>query len=203
VEKARRMGANMIKLLVYYHPQAPTAGEIETFVAQVGAESLKYDLPLMLEPLSYSLDGGPLSDDEKRWVVIETARRLTAIPGVDVLKAEFPLTAQNKDEVMWREALEALHTASAVPWILLSAAVDFETYLRQVALACHCGASGIAVGRAVWQEAVSMDARARNDFLQAVARERLERLAALCYALGQPWTNYFGGDAPFDWYKTY
>ena len=203
VEKARRMGANMIKLLVYYHPQAPTAGEIEAFVAQVGAESLKYDLPLMLEPLSYSLDGAPLSDEEKHWVVVETARRLTVIPGVDVLKAEFPLIAQNKDEGMWREGLEALHAASAVPWILLSAAVDFETYLRQVTLACQCGASGIAVGRAVWQEAVGLDAEARNNFLQAVARERLERLAALCYALGQPWTNYFEADAPFDWYKTY
>src|SRR5690606_25397315 len=118
-------------------------------------------------------------------------------------KAEFPLTAQNKDEGMWREGLEALHAASAVPWILLSAAVDFETYLRQVTLACQCGASGIAVGRAVWQEAVGLDAEARNNFLQAVARERLERLAALCYALGQPWTNYFEADAPFDWYKTY
>src|SRR5688572_30717188 len=29
VEKARRMGASAIKLLVYYHPDAPTAPEIE------------------------------------------------------------------------------------------------------------------------------------------------------------------------------
>lgn len=203
VEKARRMGANMIKLLVYYHPQAPTAAEIEAFVAQVGAESLQYDLPLMLEPLSYSLNGEPLRDDEKRWVVVETARRLSPIPGVDVFKAEFPLTSQNRDERMWAEALEALHVASAVPWILLSAAVDFDTYLRQVTMACQSGASGIAVGRAVWQEAVRPSGVERNTFLRTVARDRLERLSALCYALGQPWTNYFGGSAPFDWYKTY
>lgn len=203
VEKARRMGANMIKLLVYYHPQAPTAGEIEAFVAQVGEESLKYDLPLMLEPLSYPLQGTALSDEEKRWVVVETARRLSPIPGVDVLKAEFPLTAHNQDEQVWREALEELHAASAVPWILLSAAVSFETYLRQVTLACQSGASGIAVGRAVWQEAVGMKPTARGTFLHTVARERLERLAALCYALARPWTEIFTCEAPLDWYKTY
>jgi tagatose-1,6-bisphosphate aldolase len=35
VEKAKRMGANAIKLLVYYHPDLPTAGDIEVFVKQV------------------------------------------------------------------------------------------------------------------------------------------------------------------------
>lgn len=203
VEKAQRMGANMIKLLVYYHPQSPTAREIEAFVAQVGEESLRYDLPLMLEPLSYSLQGVTLSDEEKRWVVIETARRLSVIPGVDVLKAEFPLTAHNQDEKMWREVLAELHAASAVPWILLSATVSFETYLRQVTLACQSGASGIAVGRAVWQEAANLDSAARSEFLRTVARERLKRLAALCYALARPWTEVFSGEASFDWYKTY
>lgn len=203
VEKARRMGANMIKVLVYYHPNSSTAREIEAFLATVGGESLKYDIPLMLEPLSYSLTETPLSDEEKSWVVIETASRLSAIPGVDVLKAEFPLTTQNKDENSWREALKALNTASRVPWILLSAAVDYETYLRQVILACLCGASGIAVGRAVWQEAVSLDDSSRNTFLITVARKRLEQLSALCYALGKRWTDYFETEAPLSWYKSY
>jgi tagatose-1,6-bisphosphate aldolase len=203
VEKAKRMGANMIKLLVYYHPEGPTAKEIEALVTQVGAESLEHDIPLMVEPLSYSIEGGSLGDDEKKWVVIETARRLSSIPGVDVLKTEFPLTGENKDEDIWKESLDALHRASTVPWIMLSAAVDFETYLRQVTLACQHGASGIAVGRAVWQEAINLSGNERNTFLRTVARKRLKRLAAVCYALGQPWSNYFESSVEFNWYKQY
>src|SRR5689334_10962590 len=56
VEKAKRMGASAVKLLVYYHPDSSTAGEIEAFVKQVADDCEKHDLLLMLEPLLYSLD---------------------------------------------------------------------------------------------------------------------------------------------------
>ena len=36
VEKAKRMGASAIKLLVYYHPDSSTAGEIEDFIQDCG-----------------------------------------------------------------------------------------------------------------------------------------------------------------------
>jgi tagatose-1,6-bisphosphate aldolase len=202
VEKAKRMGASMIKLLVYYHPDSPTATEAEAFTAQIAADCLKSDLGLMLEPLSYSLTDQKLTSDEKRYVVIETARRLTPIPGVDVLKAEFPLPADSP-EPEWPSACAELSAASVTPWILLSAAVSFETYQRQIIAACQAGASGIAVGRAVWQEAVLMNGQARLDFLRTTAKERLTRLNALCTALAKPVTDFYAADAPFDWYKTY
>lgn len=202
VEKAKRMGASMIKLLVYYHPDSPTAAEAEAFTAQIAAECLKYDLGLMLEPLSYSLSEAKLSSDEKRYVVVETARRLTPIPGVDVLKAEFPL-ASDSPESDWSAACADLNAASRAPWIVLSAAVSFDLYLKQVIAACQAGASGIAVGRAVWQEAVHLEGQARLDFLRGPARERLQRLNALCQALAHPWMEFYAAEAPFDWYKTY
>lgn len=203
VEKAKRMGASMIKLLVYYHPDSPTAREAEDFTATIAAECLKYDLGLMLEPLSYSLSEQKLSSDEKRYVVVETARRLTPIPGVDVLKAELPLDTADNDPVRLAESCAEVSAASVTPWILLSAAVSFETYQRQIIAACQAGASGIAVGRAVWQEAVTMSGPARLDFLRTTARERLTRLNALCAALAVPATDSYSADAPFDWYKTY
>ncbi|PWH17947.1 MAG: hypothetical protein DDG60_01045 [Anaerolineae bacterium] len=202
VEKAKRMGASMIKLLVYYHPDSPTAAETEAFTAHIAAECLKYDLGLMLEPLSYSLSAAKLSSDEKRYVVVETARRLTAIPGLDVLKAEFPL-ASDSPEQDWPATCADLNAASRVPWIVLSAAVSFDLYLKQVIAACQAGASGIAVGRAVWQEAVPLEGQARLDFLRSTARERLIRLNALCQALARPYTDFYTAEAPFDWYKTY
>lgn len=202
-EKAKRMGADMVKFLVYYHPQAATSSEIEEKVAMVGEECLKHDLGLMVEPLSYSLSGETLSSDEKRDVVIETARRLTAIPGVDILKAEFPLAPTDDDASKIHSACRDLNAASQVPWIILSAAVGFDTYLRQVEIACEEGASGAAVGRAVWKEAITMPYAERVAFLKTEAKDRLARVTALCYAVGRPFTETFGADAPLDWYHTY
>ncbi len=203
VEKAKRMGASMIKLLVYYHPDSPTAPEIEAFTQQVAEECQQYDLGIMLEPLSYSLDGGKLSSAEKRYVVVETARRLTPL-GVDILKAEFPLEVADPDQAGWAAACAEVSAASCIPWILLSAAVDFETYLRQVTVACHAGASGIAVGRAVWKEAVEMPPAARAAFLGEIARPRLARLTALCAALAKPWTDFYPApQVEGRWYMEY
>lgn len=203
VEKAKRMGASAIKLLVYYHPDSPTAKEIEDFTSKIAEDCTKHDLVLMLEPLSYSLDESKkLSSEEKRYVVVESARRLTAL-NVDILKAEFPLDLNEIDESKWMDACKEISSASTVPWILLSAAVEYETFLQQVTVACNAGASGIAVGRAVWKEAVHMMGDDRLEFLRTVARQRISRLTSLCHALAKPYTDFFQTEAPFDWYKTY
>ena len=203
VEKAKRMGASAIKLLVYYHPDSVTAQEIEDFTSTIAEDCKKHDLVLMLEPLSYALaENKKLTSDEKRYVVVETARRLTQL-NVDLLKAEFPLDLQDRDEGKWLEACREISSASITPWILLSAAVDYETFLRQVTVACNAGASGIAVGRAVWKEAVAMAGDERIQFLRTTARDRMSRLTSLCHALAKPYTDFYTAEAPFDWYKTY
>ncbi len=193
VAKARRLGASAVKLLVYYHPDGEMAGEIEAFVKQVADDCQEQDIPLFLEPLSYSIhpDRAKLAPEERRRVVIETARRLT-VPGVDVLKAEFPLDAKAvPDEGAWAEACAELTEASAAPWVLLSASVSFETYLRQVVVACEQGASGVAAGRAVWQEAVQLVGAGRERFLRTTAYERMARLSSVCDALARPWQACF------------
>jgi tagatose-1,6-bisphosphate aldolase len=204
IEKAKRMGADAVKLLVFYHPDSYTAGEIEAFVKQVADDCRKYDLAIMLEPLSYTLDPAAkkLSSDEKRYVVTETARRLTPL-GVDVLKAEFPLDVSDPDETQWAAACAEITAASVTPWMLLSAAVDYEAFLRQVTVACKAGASGIAVGRAVWQEAVGLDGEARLAFLRTTGSECLGCLTVLCNELAKPVSDFYTAEAPFDWYKTY
>jgi tagatose 1,6-diphosphate aldolase len=193
----------MVKLLVYYHPDSSTAAEIEDFTLKIAADCIQYDIGLMLEPLSYSLNDNKLTSDEKMHVVVETARRLTNIPGVDILKTEFPLDEADEDEIRWALACANITQASATPWILLSAAVSFELYLRQVVTACKAGASGIAVGRAVWQEAVGLRGEERVNFLRTTARERLTRLNALCIALARPVHDFYNAQAPFDWFGTY
>jgi tagatose 1,6-diphosphate aldolase len=203
VEKAKRMGASAIKLLVYYHPDSETAFEIESFTKKIADECIKNDLVLMLEPLSYSLDETKkLSSEEKRYVVVETAKRLTR-SGADILKAEFPLDAAETDQKVWADACAEISAASTIPWILLSAAVDYEAFLQQVETSCNMGASGIAVGRAVWKEAVIMDGDERIRFLSTTARQRLSRLTSFWNALAKPYTDFYQADAPFDWYQSY
>ena len=203
VEKAKRMGASAIKLLVYYHPDSSTASEIEDFTAKIAEQCKKHDLVLMLEPLSYSLDENKkLSSDEKRYVVVETARKLTPL-NVDILKAEFPLDVNDHDESKWMDACKNISSASITPWILLSAAVEYETFLRQVIVACTAGASGVAVGRAVWKEAVMLAGDERTEFLRTTAPQRLARLTSLCHALAKSYADFYSADVPFDWYKSY
>ena len=206
VAKARRMGASAIKLLVYYHPEAPNARSMENFVKQVADDCLANDIAFFLEPLSYSPDAAKknLTSDEKRQVVIASARNLV-VPGVDVVKAEFPLEAKEQpDERIWAEACAELSAACRVPWVLLSAGVNYETYLRQVVIACQAGASGVAVGRAVWKEATALSGAARSQFLQTTARSRMSRITQLCDALAKPWTEFY---APMEvnetWYSSY
>jgi tagatose 1,6-diphosphate aldolase len=206
IAKARRMGASAVKLLVYYHPASQTAGEIEALVESVAHDCQEHDLALFVEPLSYSIDPSrkKLVGDEVRQAVVETARRLTHYP-IDVLKAEFPLDISiEKDEKVWAEACAELSAASRVPWVLLSASVDYEIFLRQVTAACEQGASGVAVGRAVWKEATKLSGGERQDFLHATALVRMQRLTALCEALAKPWIEFYTPPAlTAQWYVDY
>jgi tagatose 1,6-diphosphate aldolase len=206
VERTAKAGANGVKLLVYYHPDAANCADQEALVAEVAAQCHTWELPLFLEPLHYSLDRSVKSvvNTERRRVVIETARRLVPL-GVDVLKAEFPLNvAQSQDQVEWADACAELSDACPVPWVLLSAGVAFETYLEQVAVACDAGASGILCGRTVWKETTQLDELARMCFLQTTASERFRQLAELVSERARPYTDFYpatNGEALNGWYR--
>jgi len=203
VEKTARMGASAAKMLLYYHPQAPEAGERQRLVQKVAHECVQYDIPFFLEPLSCASDDSnkSLPPEQRREVVIETARRLVPL-GADILKAEFPVdVSAEPDENIWREACEELTDASAAPWVLLSAGVSYDIFLKQVRVACEAGASGVMAGRAVWKEAVTLDIVARNNFLRTVGYERMRRLQSLCEALGRPFTEvYDSPELSYEWY---
>jgi len=206
VAKAKRMGADAVKLLVYYHPDTGPAGKIEDLVRRTAAECATQDILFVVEPLSYSPDPdrSRLASDRKSDVVIRTAERLT-MEGVDILKAEFPLDpVEVPDEEAWFETCRELSSASPVPWVLLSAGVSFETYLRQVAVACAAGASGIAAGRAVWAESASLQGTERTAFIQGTASHRMRRLTSLCDALARPVRELLAPVEPEEgWYLDY
>jgi hypothetical protein len=132
--------------------------------------------------------------------IVRAARDLAGL-GTDVLKTEFPGDA---------EACRRLDEASPVPWVLLSAGVEFETFARQLEVACRAGASGFLGGRAVWEDGLRIaDPVDRRRWLRTVAADRMRRLHEIARRYGRPWWKKYGDTldaiAPVDaaWYRTY
>lgn len=209
-EKLRKIGANAAKILVYYNPQNQAlADELDETVGKMIDDCHQWDLPVFVEPMSYSLDENIAKDspefaEQKVEIVVETARRLALI-GTDVLKMEFPMDYKyndNPDE--WRDACQKISDAVAVPWVLLSAGVDFETFEQQLVSACEGGASGFLAGRAIWKECATMSTEDRATFLETTATERLNRLLEIAKEKATPWTAFYSVQgSTADWFETY
>jgi tagatose-1,6-bisphosphate aldolase len=163
VSQIKRLGADAVKLLLYYHPDAANAEEQERLLMAVAESCADEDIPLFLETLGYSLDPAvpDLTGEARRDVVIRTARRLTALGG-DVLKSEFPYDGSVDDRGRWTEACAELDEATSIPWAILSAGVDDVTFEAQTQVACEAGASGVLVGRSVWKESIHMEGAERD-----------------------------------------
>ena len=198
VEKIKRMGASAAKLLVYYRPDLEElASKLLNMLNMVAMECIKYDIPFLVEPLSYPI--GDESDDPARFaavkgqLVLKTAKDITALP-LDVLKAEFPADLRYKrDKHELIDLCHQLDISSQVPWVVLSAGVDFELFCQEVEIACQGGASGFLGGRAIWQEAMYIDdADERVRFLSTVAVDRLKWLNELASKYAVPWYKKLG-----------
>jgi len=215
VEKIKRMGASAVKILVYYRPDLKQlASQQLNTVNTVALECIKYDLPFLVEPKSYHI-GNEINNPQgfaslKEQLVIKTARDITALP-IDVLKAEFPADlGYKKDKPELIELCHQLDMASQVPWVILSAGVDFDLFYQQVEIASQAGASGFLGGRAIWQEAMYIDdARDRVHYLSTVGADRLKKLTEIANKYAVPWYKKLGVSAQElaqtseRWYKEY
>jgi len=215
VDKIKRMGASAVKILVYYRPDLKQlASQQLNTVNTVAMECIKYDLPFLVEPKSYPI-GNEINNPRefatlKEQLVIKTARDITTLP-IDVLKAEFPADLRHKkDKPELIELCHQLDMSSRVPWVILSAGVDFELFCQQVEIACQAGASGFLGGRAIWQEAMYIDdARERVQYLSTVGADRLKRLTEIANRYAVPWYKKLGVSAQElvqtseRWYKEY
>ena len=170
IEKAKMLGASGVKVLLFYHPGAGQAADIqEQLVTRLLVECNRFDIPMFLEPIVYSLNPNVSKNSaefaaERRTIMVETVRRLGALKP-DVLKLEFPVDCNfEKDEALWQDACAELNEASLVPWTLLSGGDSFEAFQKQLRVACQNGCSGFLVGRALWQEAVHLEATNDKSF---------------------------------------
>ena len=210
VEKAKRLGASAIKLLVLYRPDAgAVTEEQDRLIEEVIADCARHDIPLFLEPLAYAIDSRVPTDSadfaaQRRTIVIDTVRRLGAL-GPDVLKVQFPVDTQHEeDRAVWRDACQELDAASPVPWALLSAGDPYELFREQVRVACEAGASGFLAGRALWGEYVAAPAGDRPGLMTELVRPRFLELASIADETGRDWAERCRfPEIDERWYSTY
>lgn len=208
VQKIKRMGASGAKLLLYYRPDVEVAGQQRELVKKLAKDCADHDLAFIVEPVSYAVGdeakAGTFSS-VKPEIVIQTAKEITPL-GVDVLKAEFPVNMTAESDVgAMSEYCKRLSDASVSPWIILSAGVGFEDFVREVEIACKAGASGFLGGRALWQEATSMKSREeRRSFFRTTVVDRLRILTAVVDAFGSSWQKRVTPPVIVEnWYKAY
>jgi len=199
VAQIKKMGADAVKLLIYYHPDG---GELtkkqDNLTSQIARQCLEHDIAFFLEAVSYNID--PQYDknskefaDERPALITRLVKRLSALEP-DVLKIEFPVDANhNQDQNFWLETCQFISEVSSCPWTVLSAGVDFPVFEQQVTVACQAGASGFIGGRAIWKEGIPLQTAKRINWLENVAQNRLNKLNIIAEKYARPW----------DWYTRY
>ncbi len=215
VSKIKMMGASAVKLLIYFRYDLKKEAQKQfDLVARIAEQCAYKDIPLLVEAVSYPLEqetSNPLEYSKKKpELVIEAARRLTALP-FDILKSEFPADiSYEKDEGKMKTYCRELSSSSQLPWVLLSAGASYDVFKQEVRIACQSGASGFMAGRALWQEACSIKSRwDRSNFLSSTTLIRIRDVAGIAIKYGKPWYSKMGVEnAEFTsiaegWYRSY
>ena len=212
VSQIKKMGADAVKLLIYYHPDGGKLTEQQDqLTALVAQQCQEHDIAFFLEAVSYSIDPNQNKNSidfakERPSLITRLVERLSAL-APDILKIEFPVDANHHpDQIFWREACLSISEVSECPWTVLSAGVDFEVFEDQVKIACQAGASGFIGGRAVWKEGIPLRSAERVKWLEEVASIRLKRLSEIAEEYARPWTDFYPSQKLGqyqDWYKKY
>lgn len=208
VGKTRRMGADAVKVLAWYRPDAGAAvcRHQQDFVKRAGEACRRHDIPFLFELLVYPLAAdahqtkdyvemrGKRADD-----VLESVRVFADDAyGVDVFKLESPVAAADVPGpgAEGAEAVQALFDEmgrrAGRPWVMLSAGAGKAEFRRILAHACRAGASGYLAGRAIWAEAFARfpDWAAMRAGLEGEARAYMQSLNALTAAEATPWHRH-------------
>ncbi len=211
VAKIKRAGADAVKVLAWYRPDASAAvrDHQHAYVADVGAACRRHDIPFVFELLVYPMLGtsqhttdyveqpGKRAED-----VLESVAAFAGPEyGVDLFKLESPWPAADVpdpergdgalvDEV--RDHFRELGRRAGRPWVMLSAGATKEQFRRVLRFAYDAGASGYLAGRAIWWDA--FQSFPDFDAMQAKLREEaipyVESLNQMTDTMATPWVAH-------------
>ena len=210
VEKIKRAGADGVKVLAWYRPDASpeVLAHQKQYVRQIGEECRRHDIAYVLELLVYPFQQqaghsspSAQASDKLPQRVLDSVREFAKPEyGVDLFKLESPLpgatlpdTDDSADHHLaqdWFNKMGVICRESGIPWVMLSAGVTAEQFLRVMTYAYAGGANGFLAGRAIWWEALQHfpDLQVCREALQATGTATLQALAQLTRDKAQAWT---------------
>lgn len=212
VEKIRRMGADAVKLLAWYRPDASAdvLAHQQAFVQRVGEDCAEHDIPFIFELLVYPFPktAGSFTDyleDPAKQAshVIDSVKEFSqAKYQVDLLKLESPIPApllpdpNGSQAATIQQAFDDMGKACGdLPWVMLSAGAGFSDFAKAMRFAARAGASGFLAGRALWADLIAPypDRDAVVSGLRAIGGLRIAELESIVRKEGKPWR------AAYDW----
>ncbi|GAK71989.1 hypothetical protein RRU01S_23_00650 [Agrobacterium rubi TR3 = NBRC 13261] len=171
--KVRELGATGGKIMVYLRMDTPAANvqNLETLKASI-EDFAREDALLVVEFLTYQLEGESKEDYQSKIpsLIVEGSRACLDL-GAKVLKIPYPGSEQ--------ACADVTAIAGDVPWAVLSAGVDHQTFLPQVEAAMKNGASGVIAGRSLWKDCISLDRAVSKEKLSTIAVSRLKDIQTI------------------------
>ena len=188
VRRLKEVGANCVKVLLYYTPfdARDINEEKHAFVDRIGDECRTNDIPLFLEFVGYDPVGGDDKGVEfaklKPKVVAGSMAEFTKERyGVDVMKVEVPVNmkfvqgsasftgqrAYTRDEAL--DHFRAAASVATKPFIYLSAGVSNAEFTEALELAAESSVSwaGVLCGRATWKDGIPVYGKEGVDAFRA------------------------------------
>jgi tagatose 1,6-diphosphate aldolase len=171
--RVRELGGTGGKIMVYLRSDLPDANRVNLqTLKRVLHNFAAEDLLLVVEFLTYALPHEGREEFEALTPeLVLGGTRLCLEAGAKVLKIPFPGTP--------KACAAVTDISRGVPWAVLSAGVDHETFLGQVKTAMRHGASGVIAGRSLWKDCISLDREETRRRLTEVAVPRVEQLRAI------------------------
>jgi tagatose 1,6-diphosphate aldolase len=216
VKRIADMGGDAVKILLYYniHDAANVNDIKQAFIERIGSECEQEQIPFFLEFVTYDPKGGgeknlafALAKPELvKGVMLEFSKPQYR---VDVLKVEVPINAEfvegskvfkGEKAYTWKEALDHFRSAAEVtekPFIYLSAGVDNDVFIENLAMAAEAGTpySGVLCGRATWKNGIPIYGKqgitALEDWLADEGVKNINRVNEAIKP-AKPWYTKYG-----------
>ena len=172
VQRLKEVGADAIKILVYYDPdESNEINDIKkAFVERVGAECEAEELPFLLEILTYDKDikdekGSEFAKLRPNKVIRAMSLFSESRYKVDVLKVETPVNMNYVEGLGDKKAIYTQKEASQyfkeqenstnLPYIFLSGGITADLFNKSLKFARASGSrfNGVLCGRATWKGA--------------------------------------------------
>lgn len=162
IDRLKEMGAEAVKLLIYFNPFLESASEQLETAKKVLSGCRQNDLPLFFEIVTYG-------DKLGKNLVIESVKYfLERDYRPDVFKLEYAGSDTDCQKIS--------QMLGETDWILLTRGANFEMFCEQLESACGNGCAGFLAGRSVWQDLIKTDL---NQNTIKILRQRFEKISKI------------------------